>query len=92
METRGLIRSPAVFGAYVVVGDFEGYLHWINRETGAFVHRTRLDDERILVPCRTIGDILLAFSSSGMLAAYKPEKISAIVDTETESQSLQSLE
>ena len=86
------VTGPAVFGAYVVVGDFEGYLHWINRETGAFVHRTRFDDERILVPCRTIGDILLAFSSSGMLAAYKPEKISAIVDTETESQSLQSLE
>jgi len=67
------VTGPAVVGNYIVVGDFEGYLHWLNRETGEFVHRTRLDDKRILVPCRTVGDILLAFSSSGVLAAYKPE-------------------
>ncbi|HJP34431.1 MAG: outer membrane protein assembly factor BamB [Gammaproteobacteria bacterium] len=67
------VTGPAVVGDYVVVGDFEGYLHWIDRETGDFVHRLRLDDERILVPCRRIDDILLAFSSSGVLAAFRPE-------------------
>lgn len=77
------VTGPAVVGNYVVVGDFEGYLHWINRETGDFVYRTRLDDERILVPCRTVGDILLAFSSSGVLAAYKPGNLIAIVDPDS---------
>lgn len=73
LRARG-VSGPAVIGDYVVVGDFEGYLHWINRETGDFVHRIRLDDERILVPCRAIGeDLLLAFSSSGVLAAYRPK-------------------
>jgi len=67
------VSGPAVIGDYVVVGDFKGYLHWIHRETGELVYRTRLDDSRILVPCRTLGDILLAFSSSGVLAAFKPE-------------------
>jgi outer membrane protein assembly factor BamB len=65
------VSGPAVFGNYVVVGDFEGYLHWLDRETGEFAYRTRLDDERILVPCRAVGDILFAFSSSGVLAAYR---------------------
>jgi len=67
------VSGPTVFGDYVIVGDFEGYLHWLNRETGEFVHRNRLDKSRILVPCRTVGDVLLAFSTSGVLAAYKPE-------------------
>ncbi|MFT4580747.1 MAG: outer membrane protein assembly factor BamB [Gammaproteobacteria bacterium] len=65
------VTGPAVIGNYVVVGDFEGYLHWINSETGEFVHRLRQDKQRILVPCRRVGDILLAFSTSGELSAYK---------------------
>ncbi|MFT4564755.1 MAG: outer membrane protein assembly factor BamB [Gammaproteobacteria bacterium] len=65
------VTGPAVIGNYVVVGDFEGYLHWINSETGEFVHRLRLDKQRILVPCRRVGEILLAFSTSGQLSAYK---------------------
>ena len=77
------VTGPAVVGNYVVVGDFEGYLHWINRETGDFVHRMRLDDERILVPCRTVGDILLAFSSSGILAAYKPADLKTVVSPDS---------
>ena len=67
------VTGPAVIGDYVVVGDYEGYLHWIDRRSGDFVHRLRLDDERILVPSRKVGDVLLAFSSSGVLAAYRPQ-------------------
>ena len=66
------VSGPAVIGDYVVIGDLEGYLHWLDRETGDFVYRTRLDDTRILVPAKTIDDILVAFSSSGVLAAYRP--------------------
>ncbi|HCU88683.1 MAG TPA: outer membrane protein assembly factor BamB [Gammaproteobacteria bacterium] len=77
------VTGPAIVGNYVVVGDFEGYLHWMHRETGNFVHRMRLDDNRILVPCRTIGDILLAFSSSGVLAAYQPTDLKTGPDPES---------
>ncbi len=66
------VSGPAVIADYVVIGDLEGYLHWLDRETGDFVFRTRLDDARILVPGKTVDDIMLAFSSSGVLAAYRP--------------------
>lgn len=33
--------GPAASGDHVVVGDGEGYLHWLNPETGAFVGRSR---------------------------------------------------
>lgn len=28
---------------YIIVGDFEGYLHWLDKSTGEFVARTHLD-------------------------------------------------
>ncbi|MFO1378130.1 MAG: outer membrane protein assembly factor BamB [Steroidobacteraceae bacterium] len=44
-RTAALLRrgvsAPAVFGDAVVVGDFEGYLHWMDRATGRFVARTK---------------------------------------------------
>ena len=69
--TARQLTGPTVFEDYVVVGDFEGYLHWIDRNTGELVNRTRIDDERILVPARATDDLLLGFSSSGVLSAYK---------------------
>lgn len=34
--------APAVMDDYVVVGDFEGYVHWLAREDGRFAARYRL--------------------------------------------------
>ena len=46
------ISAPAVQGDYIVVGDLEGYLHWISREDGSFVARERVDSAPILAaPC-----------------------------------------
>lgn len=36
LEHRQL-TAPTIIGGYVVVGDSEGYLHWIDRSTGEFV-------------------------------------------------------
>lgn len=33
------LTSPVVAGDYVVVGDYEGYLHWMNAKNGDFVAR-----------------------------------------------------
>jgi outer membrane protein assembly factor BamB len=39
---RGL-SAPASVGRAVVVGDFEGILHWMSREDGSFIARTKTD-------------------------------------------------
>jgi len=67
------LTGPTVFGRYVVVGDFEGYLHWMDAESGQVVARERVDKERILTPPIDIGGALLAYSSSGKLAAYRAD-------------------
>jgi outer membrane protein assembly factor BamB len=69
LHARG-VTGPARIGDYLVVGDMEGFLHWMDRVTGEFVARIRLSDARIIVPPQVVGKVLYAFSSDGELAAY----------------------
>ncbi len=46
MKRRGL-TAPAIDGDSLVVGDFEGYLHWLDKATGEIVARQKTDGERI---------------------------------------------
>lgn len=67
------LTGPTHFRNYVVVGDFEGYLHWLDAGTGKIVARSRVDKERILTPPLDLGDSLLGYSSSGKIAAFRAE-------------------
>jgi len=67
------LTGPTHFKHYVVVGDFEGYLHWLDAETGKLVARSRVDKERILTPPLDLGDSLLGYSSSGKIAAFRAD-------------------
>lgn len=64
------VTAPAVIEDFIVVGDFEGYLHWMSTASGKFVARTRLCKERIIAQPLVVGKILYAFCSDGSLAAY----------------------
>ena len=46
---RRQLSAPAVQGDYIVVGDYDGYLHWLNRDDGKLVARTRIN-ARIILP------------------------------------------
>ena len=39
---RRQLSRPAFQGPYLVVGDFNGYLHWLNRDDGRLLARTQL--------------------------------------------------
>ncbi|MCZ6525341.1 MAG: outer membrane protein assembly factor BamB [Gammaproteobacteria bacterium] len=64
------ITAPASIGDYIVVGDFEGYLHWMSKSSGNFVARTNLSNKRIIVAPVVVGKVLYAVGSSGKLVAY----------------------
>ncbi|MEW6313494.1 MAG: outer membrane protein assembly factor BamB [Pseudomonadota bacterium] len=62
LATRGL-GTPVVYGKYVVMGDYQGYVHFLAREDGALVGRFDTDgsalptvplpaDDRLLVQTR----------------------------------------
>lgn len=44
------VSAPAALGRYVVVGDFQGYLHFLSREDGSFGARIATDGSPIIAP------------------------------------------
>ena len=65
------VTGPTRYDNFVVVGDFEGYMHWLDAKTGEVVGRERIDDERIITPPIEIGGALAGYSSTGELAAWR---------------------
>jgi len=61
--------TPYVLGDLVVVGDYEGYLHGMNREDGSFAARIKLDGSGIQVAPLGLDDGLLVQTRGGGLYA-----------------------
>ena len=62
--------SPVVFGTSVVVGDFEGYVHFFNNFDGRPVARARVGKGMISHVPVVIGGNLYVQSESGTLSAF----------------------
>lgn len=55
-----LLTAPALYNGSLVVGDSEGYLHWINPEDGRFVAQQKLDSSGFLTePVVADGKLLI---------------------------------
>lgn len=77
LTNRG-VTGPAVMNGYVVVGDFEGYLHWLDQETGEIVARHEVDGSGIHATPTVVDNILYSQSRDGDLQAIEiPEIIKA---------------
>jgi len=77
LTNRG-VTGPAVMAGYVVVGDFEGYLHWLDQETGEIVARHDVDGSGIHATPTVVDNVLYSQSRDGDLQAIEiPEIIKA---------------
>ncbi|HGH3372583.1 outer membrane protein assembly factor BamB [Kluyvera intermedia] len=55
-----LLTAPALYNGSLVVGDSEGYLHWINPEDGRFMAQQKLDSSGFLTePVVADGKLLI---------------------------------
>jgi outer membrane protein assembly factor BamB len=71
------VTLPVPYQGTVVVGDLDGYLHFMSATDGSFVARVSLDSDAIQAPPIVAGGLLVALSTGGDLAAYrivKPDK------------------
>ena len=72
---RGLearrVTSPARLGDYVLVGDFEGFVHWLRVDDGEIVGRIRVDREGIITPPVVHGDTAYVYGRGGQLVALR---------------------
>jgi outer membrane protein assembly factor BamB len=66
-------RRPSdavVHGPYVVVGDFEGYVHWIDRSNGELAARERVGSDPITQGIRVVDGVLYVLGDGGDMAAF----------------------
>ena len=70
LTNRG-VTGPVVVGNYIVVGDFEGYLHWLNKDTGEIVAQHQVDSSAIYATPMVDKGIIYAESRDGDVEAIK---------------------
>ena len=65
------LTAPVSFGDYVVVGDGEGYLYWLDDTSGRILAMQELDSDGLYVAPVADGDMLYVQTRSGDLVALK---------------------
>ena len=67
------VTGVAVANEYIVVGDGEGYLHWLSRDDGHFVAQQELDSDGLYIaPIETEDYLYLQTRSGDLIAIEKP--------------------
>ena len=64
------VTAPTPYGNSIVVGDLEGYLHWLNPSDGNLLARVRAASQRIAAAPLVVGDNLFIQSDDGTIAAF----------------------
>lgn len=66
------LTTPVIQGDYVLVGDVEGYLHWLRLDTGELAGRARLGGDPIrATPQISPEGVAYVVNTDGKLAAYR---------------------
>jgi outer membrane protein assembly factor BamB len=65
------ISGPASVGNSVVVGDFDGYVHYFDATTGAIQARVRAGRDRVAAPPLVVNGMVYVLNENGKLFAFK---------------------
>jgi outer membrane protein assembly factor BamB len=69
---RRNVSGAAVLGEHAVVADFEGYVHWLKLDDGAFAARVRAGRDAIRAAPVVADGIVLVQTVDGRLTALRP--------------------
>jgi outer membrane protein assembly factor BamB len=69
LTNRALTR-PEFMGNFVVVGDYDGYLHWIDASNGQFAARDKAGGDGFVSAPLVAGNRLYVLTRDGNLSAY----------------------
>jgi outer membrane protein assembly factor BamB len=71
---RGL-SAPVATDNAVAVADFKGYVHWLDKSSGAFIGRAQAGGARVSNPPFAVGDRVFLINDEGRLTAFKTSPI-----------------
>jgi outer membrane protein assembly factor BamB len=64
------VTAPTRYANTVVVGDYEGYLHWLSPDNGEFLARERAAGQRISGAPLVVGENVYVQGDDGTIAAF----------------------
>src|SRR3984957_710657 len=73
------LSTPVLTSTAVAVADFQGYLHWLDKNTGELVARERVAKERVSNAAVAVDDTIVVLTDGGKLAAYRATPSAAAV-------------
>jgi hypothetical protein len=65
------LSTPVLTSTAVVIADFQGYVHWLDKTTGELVARERIAKERVTNSPVAVDDTVVILTDGGKLAAYR---------------------
>ena len=71
------VTAPTRYGNTVVVGDYEGYLHWLDPNDGHFIARQRASSDRITAAPLVVGQNVFVQGDDGTVAAFTVQEDAA---------------
>ncbi|MES9850054.1 MAG: outer membrane protein assembly factor BamB [Candidatus Thiodiazotropha sp.] len=71
------LSAPAMVGDTLVVGDFDGYVHWLSQEDGRQLARIRVGGDAIRLKPLVIDEIVYVLDEGGTLSALRAHPIEA---------------
>jgi outer membrane protein assembly factor BamB len=77
---RGL-SALALMDDSIVLGDFQGYVHWIDKTSGALAARVRTGKVRVSQPPAVAGNMVVVINDRGQINAYRVTPIAGAVAT-----------
>src|SRR5882757_3196364 len=70
LKRRGL-SAPIVTSTAIAVADFQGYIHWLDKGSGALVAREHISKQRVSNPPAGANDTIVVLTDGGTLAAFR---------------------
>jgi outer membrane protein assembly factor BamB len=67
------LTPPVVLGDHVAIGDFEGYVHFLDRDDGRLAARVHVDGDGIASAPLALDELLLVYGRGGTLTALRLE-------------------
>src|SRR5580692_6694375 len=65
------LSTPVLTNTAVVIADFQGYVHWLDKTSGELVARERIAKERVTNSPVAVDDTVVVLTDGGKLAAYR---------------------
>jgi hypothetical protein len=71
------LSAPVLTSTAVVVADYQGYVHWLDKTTGELVAREHITKERVTNTPVAVDDIVVVMTDGGKMAAYRANPAAA---------------